>query len=83
MANIFAQGLAAFMLIFFGLLALYPLFLSGDTNPAPAPRPLQDDVVLHIQPAPAFEGRVLPGGNQPFPLGQSTIDGDSSHRPAA
>lgn len=69
MTTILVQGLAGLMLLFFGAMALYPLFFADK----PANRAVDQDAedrVLHISPVPMIERiRPVPGSSQPRPLG--------------
>lgn len=82
MTTILVQGLAGFMLLFFGAMAILPLLFS-DHAPAQPTTSTNEDRVLHISPVPMIE-RIRPAAdNQPFPLGNRVPDGDSSGRDAA
>lgn len=82
MTTILIQGLAAFMLLFFGAMAIVPLLLADEVHSRPMAS-TNEDRVLHISPVPVIE-RIRPvADNQPFPLGNRVPDEDSSGRDAA
>jgi hypothetical protein len=82
MTTILIQSLAGFMLLFFAAMAIFPMLVSDDA-PARTTASANEDRVLHISPVPMIE-RIRPAaGNQPFPLGSTVPDEDSSGRDAA
>lgn len=81
MTEILVQGLAGLMLLFFGAMALFPLFISD--KPATRADHAAEDRVLHISPVPMIE-RIRPvPGSHPLPLGNRLPEGDSHRRDAA
>lgn len=82
MTTILVQGLAGLMLLFFGAMALYPLFFSS-TPTARTTDHAAEDRVLHISPVPMIE-RIRPvPGQWPLPLGNGVPEGQPHRRDAA
>jgi len=82
MTTILVQGLAVLMLLFFGAMALFPLFIA-DKATSRAADSAAEDRVLHISPVPMIE-RIRPvPGHWPLPLGDRMPEGDAHRRDAA
>lgn len=70
MTTLMINGLSILMLLFFGAMALYPLLLpdrAGDQ-----PEQVEEDIVLHISPAPMIERRTpaaTANTHQPIAIG--------------
>lgn len=81
MTTLLIQGLAAFMLLLFGAMALLPLLTSGGSHAAPE-TDVHEDRVLHVSPVPMIE-RLRPLADQPTPLGKVDREEDPARPTAA
>jgi hypothetical protein len=68
MTALMINGLSILMLLFFGAMALFPLLLPDRAGKQP--QQVDEDLVLHISPAPMIE-RATPAANtyQPVAIG--------------
>lgn len=82
MTTLLINGLSVLMLLFFGVMALYPLFLS-DRSVEHTVEHANEDRVLHISPAPMIERRMPAARHQPVAFGNTHRDDDPSRREAA
>ena len=80
MTALLINGLSVLMLLFFGAMALYPLFMSGPARPGL--EHADEDIVLHISPAPMVEHSVSAVRHQPVAFDSTRAD-DPSRREAA
>ncbi|HLU36037.1 MAG TPA: hypothetical protein VKZ61_09710 [Thermomicrobiales bacterium] len=81
MTALLINGLSVLMLLFFGAMALYPLFLTDGASRRTVER-VDEDRVLHISPAPMVERQMPAAGHQPVAF-DSTRRDDTSRREAA
>lgn len=82
MTTLLINGLSVLMLLFFGAMALFPLFMSERSTERTVEH-VAEDRVLHVSPAPMIEPYMPAARHQPVAFGSARTDGDPSRREAA
>ena len=80
MTPLLINGLSVLMLLFFGAMALFPLFLPDRAGNQEADH---EDRVLHISPAPLTDRSAPAARHQPVAIGSVASGADPSRREAA
>lgn len=71
MTTLMINGLSVLMLLFFGAMALLPLLLPDRAGEEPSQH-VDEDLVLHISPAPMIERSSPAARHQPVAIGSIT-----------
>ena len=79
MTPLMINGLSVLMLLFFGAMALFPLFLPDRAGDQEADH---EDRVLHISPAPMTERSAPAARHQPVAIGSIAPVGDHGTVPS-